>query len=144
MNLEKFREARERIMKRIRERRKTKGKTKTMPNPPRYDDVYFRGVEWLDSLGGVDAPIKEGLEMTDIMERLLLCHQELGIPILLDAHNEILTLRSDAGLKQCLECNFWFGHGKKGTINRCKFCSTQCKNRWHARVRRARMREESK
>lgn len=82
--------------------------------------------------------------MTDIMDRLMQYYQDLNIPILLDAFNEIEQLRDQAGLKQCLECTEWFGHGKKGAIERCKFCSEKCKNRYHARARRERIREESK
>lgn len=82
--------------------------------------------------------------MNDITERLLQYYNDLNMPILREARYEIWALREEAGLKQCIECDEWFGHGKKGAIKRSKFCSTRCKNRWHSRAQRARKRKEAK
>lgn len=64
---DKLKAARDRVMKRIRERREERRKTKTIPTPPRYDEVFFRGVEAMDRIA-----TKGEVEMSemDIIEKL--------------------------------------------------------------------------
>lgn len=77
--------------------------------------------------------------MIDILDVLRLYQMNSKAPIYGIAADEIERLRTELGQKECKECCYWFKRTK-----RAKFCSKRCKNRWHARARRARMREESK
>ena len=43
-------EARERVKKKIRERRALRKRKKNPSPAPRYDEVYFKGLEWLETL----------------------------------------------------------------------------------------------
>lgn len=47
---QKIVEARERIKRKLDERRSFDSQKKATFRPPRYDEVYERGVAWLDSL----------------------------------------------------------------------------------------------
>ena len=56
----KIEEARARIKLKLEERRESESRTKVSLRPPRYDDVYERGVVWLDSLAGQPLSSLEG------------------------------------------------------------------------------------
>ena len=49
---QKLEEARARIKRKLEEQRASDSRSKVSPRPPRYDEVYERGVAWLDSLAG--------------------------------------------------------------------------------------------
>lgn len=49
---QKIQAARERVKKKLEERRASASRKKVSLRPPRYDEVYERGVAWLDSLAG--------------------------------------------------------------------------------------------
>ena len=49
MNIDESRKTLKANIKKRREERKVKKKNSTIP-PPRYEDVYFDGVAWLDGI----------------------------------------------------------------------------------------------